>query len=162
MILLLMVPWSSVCVGVWAKLRDWSGVNYSTTIIKCSVLSCIPPQTSPRQRWGSSATWPSCSSACPTRQSVPSSPPSSLSFPSLLNHSSVSPPPTPAYTLVSLCTVCLSLFFSVCIHSFISHSRGWHIFELSCESVQPLSPEGRHGGCVGASNGGCFRLCSEQ
>ncbi len=110
-LLLLMIPSGLVCVGASAKLRGWSCVNYSTPpLMKRSVFSRVPPQTSPRQRWGSSATWPSCSSACPTQQSVPSSPPSSPSFPSLLSPSLVYLPPTPAFTLVG---VSLLLFFFV-------------------------------------------------
>lgn len=104
----MMIPLGSVCVR--SKLRDCLCVNYFTTCNTAPACPVSPPQTSLRQRWGSSATWPSCSSACPTRQSVPSSPPSSPSFPSLSSHSLVSPPPTPAYTPVSASLESVAVF----------------------------------------------------
>lgn len=112
----MMIPLGSVCVR--SKLRDCLCVNYFTTCNTAPACPVSPPQTSLRQRWGSSATWPSCSSACPTRQSVPSSPPSSPSFPSLSSHSLVSPPPTPAYTPVSASLESVAVF----VHSLLFFS----------------------------------------
>lgn len=93
-------------------------------------------QTSLRQLWGSSATWPSSSSVCPTRLSVPSSPLSSPLFQNSLSHSLVSLPQMPASTRVSVAVKAL-LQTQVYFQSF-------------CESVHSVSPVGCHQTRVGA------------